>query len=846
MTGCPRCAVLSAVLVLGIACTGTGRAGEKPPVLPKTDESRATHYALADFIRKSPDNTVGSWRELKFGIVDSEADGCTVRRVLTDLGVASANITEVDPSRPLTQFDVLLLADGVVGRVGAIVGGATRIQEFVNNGGICWILSQHHDTWSCQWLPERLKSPKLTHQYGMRCVGRKAPHYLCPWLVKRHHAVFNHPNHLDESDFSFWTLTVDDNPCFTTAFSALTSVSGWDVLGRYADPDCADGALILQSPDGEGLYFWTQIFSPQIVWDQPNERPRRTWEKLLDNVLTYFVSLRRGQVCQIESRPRPWSVLAGEPLVIEATVESPMAIERAVAEVRDPEGKLAEVTLDMAGDGRLKGTFTPRKGGQYFARVAVRFHDGAEAHDHFFFKVTNGWTAYRSIAHVHLRDCNGYGTQCAGALFGAARHLGYDVIQLAPLKDEGRWDEARAADDPACRFVPGCELHYRIYERSGERGEHCFEDVRAVGIPAFIPYPHRFYEDEARRIVGELVERIHAQGGLVHGNSGAYWAARGLPIDGIEIDLSLGLDWGKPQAEYAWAKGVRPVDMVEVAPRLGPFWAKRQPIWTVGAIDCHGIITLLTRRCWNVVWLDKPLTIPNYLAALRAGRFAASCKIDTVWLDVAGQPMGGTVYAVDDVPVHYRVDAGQPARDIGAVRWPSKTPELGRLGDLEFHDQRFFEPDEQAYVIPPESPRTIRQVDVFRNERVVNSVTPDARRVEDGLSIRVGDDDSYYLYLRVRSSDGCAYTNPIFVRKVDGPPGAWLWTRGEIARVDCDRQANRWRIQLSHGGNLRFHLPGETVSCVVDGERLTCRLDQPGGIGELKVPDEEKVIEISW
>ncbi len=809
-----RFLVSSYVFMLGVASAG---------VLFAAEETETGQYNLSDFVRKTPDKTVNSWRGLKFGVVDSEASGCTMRQVLTDFGVAPAKIAEADLSKPLARFDVLILAAGVVGRGDAVMGGASRIQEFVKRGGICWILSQDHDTWTSQWLPERLGRLKLTHQYGLRCIGHKAPHYLCPWLVQRHHAVFNHPNYLDESDFSFWALNVDGDPCFTTAFSALTDAPGWAVLGRYADPSCADGALILQAPDGEGLYFWTQIFSPQIVWEQSNNRPRRTWEKLLENVLTYFVSFRRGELWRIESQPRPWSVLAGQSLAIETTVESPLTVEQAVAEVRAPGDKLTEVTLSSVKDGLLKGSFTPKERGEHFVRITVRFRGGAEAHDHFALKVTKGWTAYRSIAHIHMRDGNGWGTQCPGTLLGGARYLDYDVIQLAATGDGGRWDEMRTTDNPACRFVPGSELHYRIYNRSGQPGKHFWEDIRAVGIPEFIPYSHRLYEDDAQQVVAGLVNQIHAQGGLVYGNS-CFWATRGLPIDGVENNVD--------EVQYSH-------------PDLGPFWDEHRCIWVTSAIDCHGIITLLTRRNWNVVWLDQPLTIPNYLAALRAGRSAAVSRIDSVWLDVAGQPMGGTLYAVDEVPIHFRIDAGQPATGIGTVRWPAKLPKGGFVKwHLVYEDKVYYKPEEQVYVVAPERPRTIRWVEVVRGGDVIRTYLPNSLEVEQSFTDRI-DGDAWYC-LRAKSSDGSAHTNPVFVKRIDGPPGAWLWTRGKIARMTCDREEKRWRIELSTGGDLRFRFPDEAVSCIIDDEPSTCRLDPRTGIGELKVPAAAKEVEISW
>ena len=623
------------ILLTAIAGIGRGDVGEG-----SEGEASADPSALA--VRKTPDKTASSWRDLKVVVVDRPSNGCTLRQVLLDFGFAADHLQVADLSSDrLGEADVVMVADGATGVVRRDQTLLSALEPFVRRGGVCWLFSQDPQTWNSQCLPERLRSAVPVRQYGLRCVGSKAPHYVCPWLVQRHHAVFNHPYPLDESDFSFWTPTVDGEPLFTAAAAALPQAPGWDVLGRYADPACARGALILQSPEGEGLYFWTQIFSPQIVWRQSDRQPRRAWEKLLENVLTYFVAFRRGEVWRVQSEPRPWSVLAGEEIAFETKYESPLEFDRAEAEVQAPDGSRSVVRLTPAGRDLLRGKFTPLQGGEHLVRIVLRFQRDTEAHDHFRFKVTKGWTKYHSIAHIHVRDCNGYGTQCPGGLLGAARRLGFDVLQLAPIHDEGRWDEIRATDNPACRLIPGAEFHYRLYDRTGHRGKNAYEDMRGVGYSSFIPYPLRIVEDQATSIVGQLIERVHGEGGLVFGNPGAFWAHQGLPLDGVEADMGLGFSWGKPPSHYPWAPNVSPVDLVEVDPRLGSLWSKHRPIWVQGAVDCHGLITLLTRRSWNCVWLDKPLTIANYLAAIKAGRFAAVSRIDQVWLDIAGQPMGG-------------------------------------------------------------------------------------------------------------------------------------------------------------------------------------------------------------
>ena len=64
--------------------------------------------------------------------------------------------------------------------------------------------------------------------------------------------------------------------------------------------------------------------------------------------------------------------------------------------------------------------------------------------------------------------------------------------------------------------------------------------------------------------------------------------------------------------------------------------------------------------------------------------------------------------------------------------------------------------------------------------------------------------------------------------------------------MSCDRKKKSWRIELSAAGDLRFRLPGETISCTIDGEPSTCRGDPRTDFGELKMAAGAKKIDISW
>ncbi|MCD6220065.1 metallophosphoesterase [Candidatus Calescamantes bacterium] len=767
------------------------------------------NYQISDFLRKHPDKNLRSWRDLNLGLVDRESNGCTMRKVLVDFGIPKGRIRDINLGNKnwnLDGIDVLVLADGVVKGQDGIWQNTSwieSIQKFVKNGGICWITSQNDKTWSSNWLPDSLQGVRLEHQYGLRCVCRKAPHYVCPWIIKRHHPVFNYPNYLDERDFSFWAPTVDGVPLFTTALSALTIAQGWDVLARYADPRCDEGALILQAPEGEGLYFWTQIFSPQIIWNQPNRRYRQTWEKLLENILTYFVSLKRNEIYSIQSEPEPWSVLAGESLTIKTIVESRLKVKQVSAEVHSPDGQVMKLKLTPVKKGVWNGKFTPRARGEYFVQITVSFSNGAKGYDHFFFKVTKGWTPYRFVEHIHMRDADGWGTQDAGALFGGARYLGYDVI-LSCCISKRVWERSDQyiANNPACLFIPGEELHFRLYERSGKRSKHFGEDIRAINIPYYMKFG-KIYEDEADKKVAEYLEQIHSTGGFTDANS-IFWNRRGLKID----------------ATYDF-------------PAMYKFWRKGQRIWTIAPIDCHGIITFITRRKWNIIWLDKPLNISNFMEALKEGRFVATSKIDTVWIDIGRQPMGGTVYAVDRVPIHFYVDAGEPSKGIGIIRWPAGPPKGHPItGHLEPEDKLYYRYNEQAYVIPPEGPRKIQEVKLIKNGSVIKTIRPQTKIVEETIEDYI-DGDTFYC-VDVHSNDGWAHTNPIFVKQVQGPSGAWLWTKGEIEKIQYDAQTRRWKIILSKGDDIHFSSLGIS-SVKVDGKENQFHYDSDTNVGKISV-----------
>jgi len=766
-----------------------------------------------EFLRRHPDASVRSWTDLRFGLIDRDANGCKMRDVLVDFGVSLRRIRDIGPDLSgLEQCHVLVVADGAVDLRRAPWQDGSKIRDFVRRGGVCWITSQDPSKWTSEWLPPRLSAVTLKRQYGLRCVAFKAPHYVCPWLIGRQHQVFNFPNYVNESDFSFWTLTVDGTPCFTAGFSALTTARGWGVLGRYADPYCDDGALILEAPYGEGLFFWTQIFSPQILW-RTGGRPRRAWNKFMENILCYFAGFLSGEIFRINAEPRPWSVRAGERVDFDVKVQSALRPTKAIAQVNLPDGRVEEAGLAPGKEDNsvFHGSFIPRLGGEHFVRIVVDFDGGAKRFGHFVFKVTNGWTAYRFVEHIHFRDADGWGTQCAGALFGAARLLGYDALLIAAIRDGGRWQEMRAADNPACRFVPGEEIHFRVYKRTGEKAKHFADDIRAINIGKFMPFG-KIYDDEAQDVVARYIAETHRQGGFVTANT-TFWLRRGLMTDAT-YDV---------------------FGMYE-------FWRKGKRVWAIRPVDCHGIVTLITRRNFNIVWLNKPLSIPNLMEALKAGRFVPSTRIDVVWMDVCGQPVGGTVFAVDEVQIRFRIDAGEPPRDIGVIRWPAPPPKPHPIeGHFELEDRLYYRPSDRAYVIEPEKPRRIESIEIVKNGKAIWSAKPQTKIATHSLVDKVEDNAFYCLV--VRSNTGFAHTNPVFVKRIQGPSGAWLWSEGEVAGVRYDGQARVWRVALAKPGKIRFRLPRKPF-VEIDGGPARDDYDPSTHVGQIAVPERARVVEI--
>lgn len=623
--------------------------------------------------------------------------GYPMSKVLSDFGVPDNQIRQINPKKwVLSNIDILIITQD--GLDDLVENNSETIQNFVSHGGICWILHQNSNRWTSHWLPQKLSEVSLSYRHIELSPSKRE--YICPWIIKRQHPIFNYPNYLDEGDFIFWEVKINKKLHRTTAFSAITKVHGWDVLAKFADQTCNNGAMIMQANLGKGLYLWTQMFSPEVVWKQHGERCRQTWERLLENILIYFVNFKEGNLFQMKSSVKPWSVLAGANVTIKTIINSPLEVKDAYLVIKQPSGsqkrmKLHPVETQKKGRCEYMVNFIPHEAGEYMGEIRVSLGSQVESSNHIFFKVTKGWTPYRFVEHIHSRDWIG-SPQSVGTLFGAARFMGYDVIPLSVIHEGfGNYsfsDDIKIIDNPRCRFLYGREFHpFSSY------GNKFYHHIVAIGVPPGKKFPGTIDNaSDDKKYIKETIKWIHDHGGIAIAAHPPddYWMD--YNFDGVEIDDEVMPD------KTAWDK------MLKRGRRTIGF----------SSIDLFGITRmLLDKPNSNIVWLNKPLTKRNFIQAIRHGRVVALRKIDLVWFDIEGQAIGDTLklHAAGKVSLHFRV----------------------------------------------ESQHLIKEVRIIKGGDILKVIKIGKKKVDSIINDRVNK-DTYYR-LEVKGEDSWAYTNPIYV-----------------------------------------------------------------------------------
>ena len=701
--------------------------------------------------------------DLMYGVVgDKKLNGYTFKDVLVAMGIPPENveIVELKEAKDLGNFQVLIIPQG------AEVADGSKIVEFVSNGGICWIMHQCGEELNLQIFPPALSSSgcKLRYVNISKSIGYKSMEYIGPWMIDKHHPIFHKPNYLDESYFVKWEIDIEDETHNTTAFEVITPTSGWDVICKFQDHTINDGALVTENRYNKGRYLWTQILSPQLVWKDKNSIAKNCWNLLLENLLTYFADLHEGKAAKIEMIVWPQTAKAGDNFLIEVMAKEPSKkLVEVNVEIEKPDGSKETINLPKWHQWENQfmigytphPAYVPNQRGSFILKAVAKFDDGSIAQDHALFKVSKGWTPYRFVTHIHpgykpiYEDAWPGNYASVGLLRGAAIRMGLDAIFLVDLPWGNYLPGLRKImggddiDDGLCRFFCGAEFHYNAmppeHDATTRHGGH---HVCAYGVPNL----------PAHDVMGLFdprdAETIWEQGGIIiaaHPASCDWYTRYDFDFDGVEL-----------RGHHSQG------DNVETTSTSTEIWdaqlQKGKRITSLIGID-DSYPNLVKKLQWSIAWLDGPLTEHNLIQAIKEQRVISSHKIDYVWFDIGGVPVGGTVWAVDNVPIHFEVK-----------------------GDV-----------------------LIDQIEVISEGKVIskNLVKKNEAKYEEWLKV---DADTYY---RVEvQGEGWALTNPIWIKKIEGPDGCWYGaTMSSLVETSWDNKIWKIKLEAPDKGKFIVHLP---------------------------------------
>jgi len=658
------------------------------------------------------------------------------KQVLYECGMASEYVAEVKGLSDVDfdNCDVLVIPQGMVSMWGISSEDARRIRDFVAEGGICWIVHQFAQGWNPDWLPPHLSDVKLMNRYVPMPVFSDME-YVGPWIIERDHPIWHKPNYLDEGHFTFWKIWDKWWKWRTTATSVVWRQKGWKVIAKFADPAVRveeDGALVMQAEHGRGLYFWTQMFSPRLVWEKEGFE-KRTWRLFLENILTFFEDHKGGKLLSLKVEVHPWSLRAGEEVKIR--VELGRKARRVKMEVNSPEGR-EEIQVQREDNRIYLGAYEPKAGGEHSVEITAWAEDRATATNHAFFKVTEGWTPYRFLTHTHC--LHEWCPESPGLIFGACRRLGIDAVVTAMVeRDNYRPEDLALVDNPRTRFFFGEEFHpnhrYTPEEGCPPENPGCNRHFVTFGTEAFRDYGDLYDRED--------LEWVHQQGGLAivaHPYMDRWWMKE--PFDAIAFDVTDVRDWDEKLRKGEFIPGVS--------------GRENQGIWR------------LLNYGPNIAWMDEPLSQKSLFKAIVEGRVT---KIEGgpgsfLWFDVEGQVVGGKVYAADRVELHLKLRS----LPIPLEDWVAQHLKLKSCPN--------------------------KLVEVVKGGRLWRRMELERETLEVRLEDRV-DEDTYYR-VQLRDEEDPPYrvpslTNPIFVEKVAGPSGGCFWTKSE-GGPRFDPEKGRW------------------------------------------------------
>lgn len=671
--------------------------------------------------------------------------GTQLDKVFTDLKIPFQSIvlTEKMSEIDLDNTDLLVMSMDVCNVFGALNGTKTNtVPDFVKNGGICWVLHQEREGWDASWLPEclrknlRIDIKYLSKMISFRSNGVKSPAYVGPWLMERDHQIFHKPYFFDETDFAEWDIKTNGISLKTTAVNAITRHYGWEKIAGYEDvrTPLKDGALVMQARHGKGMYFWTQMLSPGLVWHMEGSREKETWSKFAKNIFQYFQDFKSGNAISVKTRISPWSVSSGDKAVITAEVPLEFKVSKIVLKAGLDDGNLLpEIKSDFVQKGsEVFLDYIPEKAGTHRINAVLYDDIGNSVFIDQFLKVTDGITRYRFTTHHHY--CNDWATENLGQVYGSAQRWKQDAIFLASglfYQPEDMFqiidkDMLQKCDNPRTRIFPGQEIHphhqYGLDEGNLDETMDSRHHIATMGCETIIC--------DANYLEDDIIKRIHEKNGLAivaHPNPTDPWWTEKMQThicDGVCMDKGAFKLWDMMlnREKGVLYPCVRGSDS-------GP------GEWQGGPA--------------NTAWLREPMTMQSLMKAAVNGRisflYPKDRKFETassyIWFDINQQLMGGTVYAVDNVLLNIKTESHILLKKICVVKDGNRTFKIIDVNDKKIE----LEIEENV----------LEDCSYYRIEAFAEGKKPGSKDLKPHMPE--------------------AWTNPIFVQKVNGPPGAWFY-----------------------------------------------------------------------
>jgi len=735
-----------------------------------------------------------SFGDLMYGVVgDKKLNGYTFKDILVAMGIPPENIEIVELKADLEKLQVLIISQN------AEVTDGGKIVDFVSNGGICWIMYQGGEMLNLQLFPPDLRSSNCQVRYVD--VGGSME-YVGPWIISKHHSIFHKPNYLDERNFVQWDVKMGDETYKTTALEVITPTAGWDVICKFQDHTINDGALVTEKKYNKGRYLWTQILSPQLVWEAENSIAKNCWSLLLENLLTYFADLHAGRTAEIEMIAWPQTAKAGDNVLLQVMGNEPSKKLVGVnVEIEKPDGSTETINLPKWSGWENQfvigytphPAYVPEQRGSYFCKAVAKFDDGSIGQDHALFKVSKGWTPYRFVTHVHpgyrpiYEDAWRGNYASVGLLKGAAIRMEIDAVFLVDLP----WGNCLTGfrkiigsddvDDSFCRFFYGVEFHYNAmppeHDADTRHGGH---HVCAYGVSALL----------AHDVMGLFDTRdaktVWEHGGIIiaaHPESCDWYTKYDIDFDGVELR-------GHHSQEDNGATTSASAKIWDAQLQNG-----KRITSLIGIDDSYS--HLVNKLQWSVAWLDGALTEHNLIQAIKEQRVISAHKLDYVWFDIGGIPVGGTVWVADTVPIHVEV------RDNA----------------------------------------TVTCIDVISEGRVIRQKIVNHEEVKYEEDLQIASDTYYRVEVY---GDGWAITNPIWIKKIDAPDRCWYGlTISSVTQTSWDNKI--WRINLEVPDVAKFivHLPNR-LNIKVDDTILDYDWDEAKKLASISLLRGAHTISIEW